>query len=83
MSELVCDLKVIMSGTFIMHYLFHSCSSHYTFHFSFYRGLIVHVVYIFVLSSPALDTKRLDPGGVRSYYTMYVYGFLRSVLLSL
>ena len=35
----------------------------------------MHVVYIFVLSSPALDTKRLDPGGVRSYYTMYVYRF--------
>ena len=32
----------------------------------------MHVVYRFVLSSPALDTKRLDPGGVRSYYTMYV-----------
>ena len=31
----------------------------------------MNVVYIFVLSSPALDTKRLYPGGVRSYYTMY------------
>ena len=35
----------------------------------------MHVVYMSVLSSPALDSKRLDPGGVRSYYTMFVMGF--------
>ena len=34
-----------------------------TFHLSLYRGLIVHVVYMSVISFPALDSKRLDPGG--------------------
>ena len=66
-----------MSGTFIMHYLFHSCFISLYLHSisHFIRGLIVHVVYMSVVSSPALDSKRLDPGGVRSYHTMFVVGF--------
>ena len=62
-----------MSGTHNALFVPFMFSSNYPFHFLFHRGFIVHVAYIYiVLLSPALDTKLLDPGGVRSCYSITV-----------
>ena len=67
-SDYVCYFYYALFVPFKFHLIIDSIS-----HFK--RGLIVHVVYIYVISSPAWDSKRLDQGGVRSYYTMFVVGF--------
>ena len=57
---------------FMFHLIIHSIS-----HFI---GVALCMLYIYLFYHRQIwIPKRLDPGGVRSYYTMYVYGILRSV----
>ena len=64
-----------------MHYQFLSCFHLIIHSISHCIGVSSYMLYIYLfLSSPAIDILHLEPGGVRSFYTiLHFMDFLQSV----